>query len=108
MYAKMKAFENKFGLWELQFTSNNLAYVQPLRTEKPTDAKKCAEEIPILQEFEFEILVNMRSLSVCFQFSLILMSKLSQISFSWNLICIFTVLLGPKKPVSEYYTYELL
>lgn len=50
MYAKIKAFENKLGLWKLQFISNNLAYVQPLRTEKPTGAKKCAEEIPILQQ----------------------------------------------------------
>jgi hypothetical protein len=50
MFAKIKAFESKLQLWELQLRSNNMAHFPTLRTEKPTDAKKYAEEIQILQQ----------------------------------------------------------
>jgi hypothetical protein len=51
MFAKIKAFKSKLQLWELQLRSNNTAYFPTLRTEKPIDAKKYAEEIQIIQEF---------------------------------------------------------
>jgi hypothetical protein len=50
MFAKIKAFESKLRLWELQLRSNNMAHFPTLRTEKPTDSKKYAEEIEILQQ----------------------------------------------------------
>jgi hypothetical protein len=48
-FAKIKAFESKLRLWELQLRSNIMAHFPTLRTEKPTDTKKYAEEIQILQ-----------------------------------------------------------
>jgi hypothetical protein len=50
MFAKIKAFESKLRLWELQLRSNNMAHFPTLRTEKPTKTKKYAEEIQILQQ----------------------------------------------------------
>jgi hypothetical protein len=47
---KIKSFEIKVRLWELQLRSNNMAHFPALRTEKPTGTNKHAEEIPILQQ----------------------------------------------------------
>jgi hypothetical protein len=39
MSAKIKAFESKLRLWELQLRSKNMTHFPTLRTEKPTDTK---------------------------------------------------------------------
>jgi hypothetical protein len=67
MFAEIKAFESKLRLWELQLLSNNMAHFPTLRTEKPTDTKKYAEDIQILQpecSSLFQDFENMRPLSV--------------------------------------------
>jgi len=41
MFDKIKAFERKLPLWELQMQSNHMTYFSILIKEKPTDAEKC-------------------------------------------------------------------
>jgi hypothetical protein len=54
MFTKIKIFQIKFRLWELQLWSNNKSHFPPLRKGKPTGSKKYVEEIKILkQEFIF-------------------------------------------------------
>jgi hypothetical protein len=88
IFAKIKAFESKLRLRELQLRLNNMAHFPTLRTETPTDTKIYAEEILILQqEFSslFQNFQKMRPLSVRFQHHLTSMSKLFQTNFNWRL-----------------------
>jgi hypothetical protein len=88
MFDKVKAFESKLQLWELQLWSYKMAHFPTLRSEKPTDAKKCAEEIQIYNTnlaLCFKIFENKRPLSVCFHHHLMLMLKLFQTNFNCRL-----------------------
>jgi hypothetical protein len=50
MFDKRRTFERKLQLWELQLQSNNKTPFLILKKEKPTDAKKCVEEIQLPQQ----------------------------------------------------------
>jgi hypothetical protein len=45
IFSKIKSFEGKVRLWELQLRSNNRPTSPTLRTEKPTDTNEHAEEV---------------------------------------------------------------
>jgi hypothetical protein len=50
---RITMFERKLRLWELQLRPKHMTHLQILGTEKPTDTKKCAENIQSLQQ-EFQ------------------------------------------------------